>query len=477
MNNLTLNKQLPYLFLLIIILWVVIFSSLTLTTKPHLWADEAKSIELAKNFLFFHRLDIQIAPGEFSGFPELLQSTGYPLLVPLAGLFKIFGFSFKLARIYMLAWMLILLIVIFLFAQRLFGSRKAVLPLLLLSTFPSFFDSGRTVVGEIPGFVFLIAGLYFLFFKESYYWSGLFLGLAIITKPSVFLLALPAIILVFLLERKYFLKRSLKVVVGMLPAVLGWIMLFLDNPLSKAAWLSIAKFYQNPYNAVSVSENIWRNLLNAPQSFTLIYFGILFLVIILGRYWEEDSRLKSFYNFAIIYSILAFAYYLRSPGWLRYILISELLILFLLPRTVFSLAGRIRGYFPKIKISMRWLAFGPILLLVGIQLLHLFTGAKIFYSDSEIVASSFLNKEFPNQPIGVLNSLALSVLLKTNNKFQIVEMTGIPAAGKNPLFISPLPEVIVSAPDEKFLADGSLILKNDYRFLKNLSGYDIYLLR
>ena len=55
-----------------VILGVLIFSLPTLTTKPKLWSDEALSIELAQNFLFYGHLDLAVAPGEFSGAPYLL---------------------------------------------------------------------------------------------------------------------------------------------------------------------------------------------------------------------------------------------------------------------------------------------------------------------------------------------------------------------------------------------------------------------
>ena len=88
-----LRKHSACLALFLILYCAVFFSLPALVTKPRLWADEAKTIELAKNFLKFGKLDIETAPGEFSGYQHLLQSTGYPLTVPLAGFFKIFGFG------------------------------------------------------------------------------------------------------------------------------------------------------------------------------------------------------------------------------------------------------------------------------------------------------------------------------------------------------------------------------------------------
>ena len=70
---------------------MVVFSFSTLLTRPKLWSDEAMSIELARNFLHQQVLNIQIAPGVFYDFPYLVQPTGYPVTVPLAGVFKFLG--------------------------------------------------------------------------------------------------------------------------------------------------------------------------------------------------------------------------------------------------------------------------------------------------------------------------------------------------------------------------------------------------
>ncbi len=475
--SILLKRYSPYLFLGLVIVWVLIFSIPHLITKPHLWGDEAKSIELARNFSKFGHLDIQTAPGEFSGISYLLQSTGYPVTAPLAFFFKLFGPSLVVARLYMLGLMIAALITVFFFGELLFGTKETLLSLALIATFASFFDSGRTVVGEVPGFLFLITGFYFWLFKNSYYWTGFWLGLAIVTKPSVYALIIPAIILVFFLERKDFFKKIWQLGLGMVPAAVGWMALVLNHPLSKVVWLNIINFYKNPYNSISIQKNVLSNLLNVPHSATLIYFGFLFLIIIAASYLIEEKKRKNFYSFTIIYSIFAFAYYLRSPGWLRYILIAELLILFSLPSATFLLFNYLKGFISKLKLDSRWLSSGFMIVLVGIQLFHLFNGAKIFYSDSEIKASEFINREFPNQTIGTINSLAFSVLLKTDKRLQTVEMTGLPVVGKNPLFYGSLPEVIVFSPDVIFSKENQTILESHYIFYSQVSNYLIYLLK
>ena len=132
----------------------------------------------------------------------------------------------------------------------------------------------------------------------------------------------------------------MKIGLGIAPTIVVWILLVLEHPLLKTIWVEIVNFYKNPYGG-EVASNIINNLAGSFQSTTLIYFGIFVLVVILGRYWSsEEGRRRPFYNFVIFYGIIAFAYYLRSPGWLRYILIAEFLILFALPQALTDIFSR-----------------------------------------------------------------------------------------------------------------------------------------
>lgn len=459
------QKYCTGLFLAVILASVTLFSFSALTTKPRIWIDEAKSIELARNFLNFGKLNIQIAPGEFTDFPEILQSTGYPVTVPLAIFFKLFGYGLVQARIYMLGWMLAALGAVFLLGKRFFGDSSAALAVLLIASFASFYDSGRTVVGEIPGFVFLALGLYLWLERGSYFSAGFWWGLAVVTKPSVFTWIIPAITLIFLFERRDFFKRIFAVGAGMLPAALGWIFLVLEKPLSRSSWANILNFYQNPYHAPSLLENVLTNLSGALYSTTLVYFGILFVAVLAGWHWSEEAKIRKFYQFAALYSIFAFIYYLRSPGWLRYILISELLILALIPFSVSRIAERFKkSGFPIVILTSLFLVQG----------IHLFTAADIFYSNVAILASELLNREFPDAPIGIFDAFTLSVLLKTEKRSQLIEMAGLPVIGKNPLFSEPLPEAVVFSPDGRFLEENQPILKNKYRLYSRAGNYFIY---
>ncbi len=459
------------------IFFVLVFSVSTLTTKPRLWTDEAVSIDIARSFLTHGVLSPQIAPDTLYAFPHLIQSTGFPVTISLAVFFKLFGYGFYQARVFMLLWILAALGILFVLGRRLFGRRQALLALLLFISFASFYASGRTAVGEIPGFVFLLAGFFFLLEREQYFLTGIFWGLAVVAKPSVFGLIIPTVFFTLLLERedwKRFLKRFCAVAVGMIPAGLGWIFFVIKEPFVPTTWRSLGTFYSNPYSS-SIYDNMVRNLFGVVHSTTLIYFGLLFLVIVLARYAMKDVRLRFFYTFTIIYSVFAFLYYLRSPGWLRYILIAELLILFLLPYSCEWIASWVKERWSIFTFAPKRVAAVFVLMLVIIQFVQMFTVADIFSSNAGLPTARYVNERFPSKSVSLLNALDVSVSINTEKRYNTFELTGMPLFGTNTLLLQKPPDVIVSTPNDRFVREGQRVLDSLYVVDATVGGYTIYL--
>ena len=118
---------------------------------------------------------------------------------------------------------------------------------------------------------------------------------------------------------------------------------------------TIRYFYTNPYG-ITTTSYVATNLQSFIHTPTLLYFAVLLIGIgiaryCITRYTDADSHHLLLYDFTIIYSILAFIYYLRSPGWLRYIIIAEFLILLILPHATSLLFSR---YAPSISWKKMW---------------------------------------------------------------------------------------------------------------------------
>ncbi len=460
-----------------IIIFVLVFSVSTLTDKPRLSTDEAVSIELAKSFGKNHILDFEYAPGKFTDHPETIQSTGYPVTTPLSLLFSVFGFNFSLARVYMLVWMLCALVAAYMFARRSFDSPLALLSVALIASFASFYANGRTVVGEIPGFALFSLALYLLFERKSPVLAGIMLGFSIAAKPSVFLLALPALLIVLMREPRRFLGRTLALALGILPSALLWLSVVNGNPFSSAFWSRIGNFYRNPYSS-DIGANIHSNLAHFFASTTLIYFSILLTLIIAARFFVRRKETALLYDFCIVYNVFAFVYYLRSPGWLRYLLIAELLILLIVPHALLTLVHTLQrraAFFRKFKLATGTLTLTGLLIVV--QLVQLFVSADIYTSRESIEIARYLDRLYPEKTIGILSDVGLYSQMRNPHRSVVFSLTGMPDIGVNPLLENPLPDILVSPSADRFEAEGAEILSRKYQFLERKDGHDIFTLK
>lgn len=467
------------LILAAIIFGVVIFSLQTLTTKPRLWTDEGLSIELARNFLFYGRLDLMTAPMEFSGRPFLLQSTGYPLTLLLAGFLKLFGVNLVSARIFALLLMIVFLVSVWWFVKKIFGVKHAFIVILLLATFAPFYGIGRCATGEVVGSIFLLPGLYYLLYKNKIFLGGLIVGLAVAAKPSVYLLVGPAILVVFLIEWRGFWPKSLKFIAGLIPAMALWVGL---NIPSLAAWQAIFNFYKNPFGRISIVASTLSNLANWPHSTTLIYFSVLFLIFLAALLWDKDffKSNKNLFIFISAYVVLAGLYFLKSPGWLRYLVVAQFLIF-----TILSPAGEAiinKWVFPEIfwLKNKKWIFYGFFAFLIMAQTVHLAIGADMFYSRASTETVDFLNRQGRDKTIGLVNAMEIGGLILSEKKYQLVNsLLGLPTLGEDFLTFdaSRLPVLVVAAPSETILARRQNIIAEFYELIFNNEKYHVYVRR
>ncbi|MEK7085208.1 MAG: glycosyltransferase family 39 protein, partial [Patescibacteria group bacterium] len=298
---------------------------------PKFWRDEAIPFEIARTFAELGTLDVVVAPNEVDGRPYLTHATGFPLTIPLAGVFKVAGIGVRQARVFMIGWILLALWFLIFFLRKLFDDKAALAGALLVSTFAPFYANGRTFTGEIPGFLFLLIALYLIYNEKDYFWGGLTMALAAVTKPSIFLLVLPALALEFLwTERKRAWRPLLRATLGALPVMLVWLYIILPHPFSGQSWAGMIQLYLHPFNAPSILAHPARAAKYLLTHSTIIYFAFLSAAVI-WAYRKEvfQSEKKRIVHFMFVYAIFSLMYFFRSPGWLRYLLISEIFVLML----------------------------------------------------------------------------------------------------------------------------------------------------
>ncbi len=455
------------------ILCVVSFS--TLLTKPKLWTDEAVTLEIARNIHEHGSLNAMPSPGMWYPAPYVLQSTGYPVTLSLAAVFSIFDYGFTQARIVMLLWMLAALIATFIVIRGLFSKEIALGSILLLATFASFHANGRTATGEVPGFALLMLGVYFWLEKRNLWIAGALWGLTVVTKPSLFIFLIPTITITLLLQSKPFLERVFDVAcVGfsMIPAGLLWIFLVIPEPFSMTAWQTMYAFLTNPFATEARVMPSLGTLIFQP---TIAYFTLWFVCLVFAFRSLSESKQRAFYLFVGIFTAFAFWYYLQSPGWLRYFMIGELLVLILLPSALSSLSKSFETFLPRLFVqSAVPLAIGAITLFQIAQ----FTTADIYSSDTSLRVAEYINTTHTNDSVLTLGNLGISVLLATPERYTYIQLDGIPPLG-NPLSSDYLPTVVIVEDAEEgtnYYTAAASILQSLYVLEHSIDALQIYTL-
>ena len=467
----------PFLIPVIaVFVFVNVYSFSTLTTKPAIWYDEGINIELARNFSEFGKLDLIVEPLTFSGRGVNIGSTGYPVTVPLAWFFKAFGFGLAQARVYMLLWMNIFLACLFYFLKKTWDTRTALIILLLVASFPSFYANGRSVMGEIPGITFILLTLIWYFREKSDLVAGVFLGLAVISKPSVYLFFVPALILLFFFKKEDFFKKIIRLGLGAFMPLLAWAVIYPEIFSSLSAWQDLGSHFVNPYAAeeFTVIGNIQNNLASFLYSPTLIYFSLFAAVIMLAGFLNRDFYKENRAVFALFgfYSLFQLFFFLKSLGYFRYLIAVQLFIFALLVPSVKVLTERL--FFQKIYARFLFAAFFASVVLF--QTAYLFTKADLFYSNEIQETFVYIQKNFSESSVGVINLPPMASLVRADKKFQTISTYGLRDLGPHPLSFEreKLPNIIVFDESGFLTEEQKIKLAELYGLKKIIGGITLY---
>jgi len=505
------NPKLQWVFLLGILLFVGLYSLSTLTTKPAYWYDEAINVELARNFSEFGKLDLAVAPNTFSRQGATVGSTGYPVTVPLAGFFRIFGFGLAQARAYMLLWMGALLIALFYIAKKLWGPLTAYGGTLLIATFAPFYGNGRSVMGEIPGFLFFLCSFY-LFERKRWLWSGLLLGLSVISKPSVFVFLIPAYTLVLLSRSETWTRKLTDLCIlgtGAVLALVPWVVIYLGELSRGGIAQNILAHFKNPYAEVGVSAvaNISTNLPTLFTSTTLLYMWVMLAGVVIAVLLERTllKNHKDFFILSATYLPLALLQYLKSFGYLRYLITAEFLvfILFLialpaLVRFVLSLRHSRAPTTPRglgtppqaggegnpendtVRKNLIPIFMGMTMaVMISIQTVHLFTSADLYSSEKAQKTILHMYTTYPTaKTIGVINVPQVASFIPSFQKYQYLSTYGLSDFGTHMLYLSPekLPDVIVTESETNVLSreERTLLILRYEKDVIFTEGFSVY---
>ena len=188
----------------------VFLAVFNLTSFPTTWFDEGSHLHVPKTLIRFGTYADYSSEGFRYYGPTI--GVGPTVMLPIAAAFRLFGIGLLQARVVMVVYLLAAVYVFYRLANMLGGQRLAwvTTALLVTSRGVALLENGRQVLGEVPGFFFLVAGLVLWFAAwEKASWKrlalvGLLAGLAVVTKYQYLLILVPTLGLAWLANLIYY---------------------------------------------------------------------------------------------------------------------------------------------------------------------------------------------------------------------------------------------------------------------------------
>lgn len=220
----------PFLFLMALIL-----SIYNLEYYPHPWFDEGWYLQIPKNLVQYGEYATLSSEG-FRPYDTVVGMSPV-FYLPIAAAFKVGGIGLVQARVVMVAYFLLTCLLIYAVAQRLYGSRPALVALALFilvkadDNFTSAVLLGRQVMAEIPALCFFVAATNFWlksFERRANSFlvlSGILFGVAMSIKEQFLLIVAPMLIALSVIDRLYYDQRRYRYFVLPFVASFGVILL------------------------------------------------------------------------------------------------------------------------------------------------------------------------------------------------------------------------------------------------------------
>ena len=312
------------------VLAVAALALVNLEAYPATWFDEGQYMHVPKALLQHGVYADWSADGPRYYGPT--TAAGPTVLLPIAGAFALFGSGLLQARLVMAGYLLACVALTYLLSARIYTRAVALLAtaLLISSRSAATLEWGRQVLGEVPVLVFVLAGLLCwvaalqrrsIGFAVA---SGLLWGLALVTKNQAIVAFAPAIVILSLLEWRWFRNGhwTLWLVPPLLAGAIGgaWLLILFTflGPGQLAENLELTRKAAGGAIFVLTPEAIARSLrtLVSPK----LYGGLLLPALAYGVYRLRRRRDRAAEAEAAVLVVVVvwLAWYICSLGWPRY---------------------------------------------------------------------------------------------------------------------------------------------------------------
>ncbi|OGJ56314.1 hypothetical protein A3D88_01490 [Candidatus Peribacteria bacterium RIFCSPHIGHO2_02_FULL_52_16] len=312
-----------------------------LGTFPAAWNDDSLFMIVAREYATGNGYTLPIL-----GRPWLypILQVGPMLIYPSAFFMKILGPSIVAARIPMVLYLCGTTIVFYFFTKKIAGRSSACFATALLVSLSAFVNTGKVVIGEVPGMFFALIALLLLTQKRLSLWQsiacGAFVGAAFVTKlPYAFLLGGMGIAWIWaLLQRKYPEVLSL--------TVAGFTTLLTFAIFSPVLGAMDMRFFVEIYAWIVGTDDILlakHVLWTQPEFLLRLPFLAYDVVLILGivGFIKLRRSMPNALSITIMTVIILFtAYCFTRSGWYRLLLAAHILLLPFVPTGARILFGK-----------------------------------------------------------------------------------------------------------------------------------------
>ena len=368
----------------ILLAYFLLFHNLTRFPAP--WFDEGSHLHVPKTLVKYGvYADISSEGFRYYG-PTI--GVGPTVMLPIAAAFKLFGIGLLQARLVMALYLLAALYAFHRLVEHLAGRQVAwiALALLLSSRSVLFLEYGRQLLGEVPGFFFILLALYLWFSKWNQNdWKrlsliGLLFGLAMITKYQYLLFLAPTLILSWLLDIFYYKTSTHRNF--LIPGVIAagsfgvWQLLTLQYLGPSTAMENLALLRAS---AEGAAFNFNLNQLNAnfgELTSRAVYLGALIPALFYG-FFISLPRTREAQKWSVVFLLVGLNlvwYVAASIGWIRYAFLGLSLSSIFIARLFWDIAEGFKfdwsgGWFRSLFEAKNTLRFAIVLWLVGIILI------------------------------------------------------------------------------------------------------------
>ncbi|MDP2684192.1 MAG: glycosyltransferase family 39 protein [bacterium] len=459
------------IFLLFFILFFISFYRLQFS--PATWYDEGLNAGIAKSLVEDGVYSLKVGPEEFVDERQFLITTNYPVILPVAISLKIFGNSLTSARLPMILYLFLFALMAYLLVCKWFGKKSALMTLAFIVVFLPFYGNGKSVLGEVAGLFYLLAGLYIMDSKKLWklFLSGILLGLSVATKPF-FILILPALFIgeIYNVIKNGFRKPSayaILIFAGLIP-ILFWF--WTINPNFTLGNIGSALgYYSNSYaDNTNIYQLVFSNIKRFVSETTPLHFAFMLVFsvwLIVGKIRKKEALPTQIALVAFI--LLNFLWYLKTPGWYRYFFPAHLMLFLFFPASV-------------IKIFSKRIAFAIIIFFIIVQSFMLVSKRnEPLYFSSEVqdfVLLVNINTTV-NDSLLVVNSPSVAFLLDQRNVSQYVrinpELVFAPKYIKNHVDLIHDTYIVVGALSEQDIEIRDL-LANSYEKVEDIGHQILY---